>query len=162
MLNQLCCTASARISCIIHETVLFEIEFAHFRRYPTIFPQSFLNSPFSGKVPESDGYRSMRRRVPTQSPTKTFENHHARENYPLRENGYHARENGLRCAPHENGYHGNGFQRGIPGRQSLPVNQNNRYMAEHYGNMYYGAQRPPNATPTRTAVNQSYNNLGKV
>jgi hypothetical protein len=112
---------------------------------------------FSGKVPEPDSYRSMRRRVPVQSPTKSFD--------PLshRENGHHVRENGKRSSPQENSYHGNVFQRGVPGRQSLPVNQNNRvYVTEQFGNMYYGSQRPPNATPTRTAVNNSYNNLGKV
>ena len=98
--------------------------------------------------------------MPVQSPTKPFENH--REN-----NGYFARENGLRCTPQENGHHGNGFQRGLPGRQSLPVNQNSRgFVSEQYGNMYPGSQRPPNATPTKTAVNNSYNNnnnnIGKV
>lgn len=109
---------------------------------------------------EADGYRSMRRRVPVQSPTKPTEVQH-------RENGYHyqqqVRDCGLRAPPQENGYHGSSFQRGIPGRQSLPVNQSNRgYVTEQYGNMYYGSQRPLNATPTKTAVNNSYNNLGKA
>lgn len=114
----------------------------------------------SGRIVEADGYRSMRRRVPVQSPTKPTEVQH-------RENGYHyqqqVRDCGLRAPPQENGYHGNSFQRGIPGRQSLPVNQSNRgYVSEQYGNMYYGSQRPLNATPTKTAVNNSYNNLGKA